>query len=275
MALTGYAFSRVQRDPLRVPDPEHGGGSTLCGITSDPTGRGFLLEEDKGAGGGGAGVTFDEKQQAKVNEIVQAEKAKLTAKLDDQKKLFDAQAAEFATLKESLGALQKAADTAREEGELKGKTDLEKLQHQFDKAQKQIKDGETTYTAKLAELTKSLETERGGRVDDAKRNWATSVLAAGAREGMSTYAIQALLNEGQFEIDDNRQVTKVTFEGGAYDKPAEVAAAFYKARPGFAKPVDGGTDHPRHARGGNGSGMDSHSSIAGAIGAGLAERSGA
>lgn len=267
-AISGYAFARPEIDPLRVPDCDRSESSTLCGI------RSLLYAPDDGNGGGGGGADDKKFSQADLDKAIGDRLGKLKAEKADLEARFTAQKTEFDAIKAQFGELSGAAEKAREEAELKGKSELEKLQIQFDKAQKKLAETETARQADLAKLTKDLEGERGGRIEDAKRNWATQVLASGAADGMSQYAIQALLSEGEFEIDENRQIKKVTFEGAVLEKPADVSTAFYKARPGFAKPAQGGSNQPRgNGAGGQGNGMDQATSIEGLLGAGLAARS--
>lgn len=248
-SLAGAIFRRPAFDALRMPDPDIGGGSNLCGITSDPTARGFLLSPEDGAGGG---VQFTPEQQAKVDAIVQKRLADTEKKHGDEKAALTAKLKELETLAGSvkdletkLAASEVEKQAAAEEAALKGKSDLEKLQHNFDKAQKAIKESEAKFAADMAKLTQERDAERNGRTDDAKLNWVTQALASGAAEGMSPYAIRALLDEGQFEIDDKRQITKVTFEGKTLEKQTDVASEFFKARPGFAKAPPGGAGTPR------------------------------
>ena len=270
LALTGQSATRPQFDALRVPEPS-GLGSTLCGITSDPTARGFLLSSD-----GDPAASGDEKKfsQADLDKIINERLGKEKVKFEEQKKLFTTQSAEFEKIKEQLAELQVSAERAREEGELKGKSELEKLQINFDKATKRIEAMTNEHKTSLAKMEQDLASERNGRVDDAKRTWATQVLSSGAADGVAPYAIQALLSEGQFDIDDKRQISRVTFEGGAYEKPADLAAAFYKARPYFAKAPEGGSNHPRGNGGGAnpGNGLGDHTSVESLLSAGMAQR---
>lgn len=272
MALSGQAFLRPEYDALRVPDPVSR-DSNICGVRDS-----FLFDQDNGAGGGGGGKKIPEELQGTVNEIVKGRLAEEAAKFDKERQGFAAKLKEFEPLAAQIADLQKRIGEADAEKQAaleaksnEGKSELQILQANFDKAQKTAKDIQAALDAKTNEFTKLLETERNGRVDDAKRNWATQVLAAGAADGMSEYAINALLAEGQFELDDNRRVKKVTFEGGVHEKPADVSAAFFKARPGFAKPPAGGSGD-RRGNSGNANQLEQHSSIEGLLGTGLDAR---
>lgn len=275
MALSGQAFVRPRFDPLAPIQEPVVRDRNVCGVRDS-----FLFAQDGDQAGGG-GVKFTPEQQAKVDEILKGRLAEVEAKNAKERDALTAKLKEFEPLAGQLTELQKKIaeaeaekQTALEQKSLEGKSELEKLQINFDKLQKKLKEDEASFAAKLAEHNKMLETERSGRIEDAKRNWATQVLASGAADGMSEYAINALLSEAQFELDDNRRVKTVMFEGGKHEKPADVAAAFYKARPGFAKPPPGGAGGNRGNGLGGGNGLESHSSIEGLLGAGLAARTG-
>lgn len=288
-SLAGAAFSRQRFDALRVPEPEHGGGS-ICGITSRALERGPLFAEgggdgggaggaggggDGGAGAGGAGGAGDGDKkfsQAEVNRMMQDRVSKATKELEAKDAQLTQLVKDMDVLKTQVAEAETIKQKALEDEQTKGMTAVQKAEHSLAQAQETIKTLKGEHTTALAKVTAELEAERNGRVDDAKRNYVTTVLAGGAATGMAGYAAAALLSEGEFHLDEKRQVTKVTFEGQAFDKPSELAAAFYKARPGFAKPVEPGTGNRGAGGAGQANGLESHQTVGSLLATGFQGR---
>jgi hypothetical protein len=211
--------------------------------------RGLLLNQEGAGGAGGGAVTFTAEQQAKVDQIVQERLAKAKAEAADAKKAHDALKAEFDGIKGKMDELSTAAATAREEAELKGKSDLEKLQHQYDKAQKLLKDQETAAAKKIADSEAAAKATESRLHDYVKRSAALSALSSGLADGAAEDAVQSFLSGAEVELDEKLGVKSIQFGGKTFDKPEEAAASFFTAKPHFAKAPAGGSGGPRTARG--------------------------
>jgi hypothetical protein len=210
--------------------------------------RGLLLDQDSGAGGGGGAVTFTPEQQAKVDQIIQERLAKAKAEAADAKKAHDALKAEFEGMRGKLDELGSAAEKAREEAELKGKSDIEKLQHQFEKAQKALKDQEAAAAKKIAEAEAAKSATEKNLQDYVKRNVALSALTGGLAEGAADDAVVSFLAGAEVELDEKLSVKSIVYGGKAFDKPEEAAASFFASKPHFAKAPPGGSGGPRNGR---------------------------
>jgi hypothetical protein len=227
--------------------------SLVCAIHQGLTLRERLLApETEGAGAGGAGAppTGGDKTftQQDLDRIVQERVGKLNEKLKGQ----EAQLQRLAEIEKKLAESDEREAKAREEAELRGKTELEKLQIQIQKAQKAREEAEGGWQKKLSEV-ESLKTQAEQRfVDHVKRSAVAEALnGVGLAKGAGRAAVGTFLSEAQIELGDDHQIKSITVGGKAFDKPGEAAKHFLTENPYFAEAPPGGSGHPR---GGNGAG---------------------
>lgn len=241
----------------------------IAGVTSRMLGRESLFAPDDGGGGGGGGSekTFT---QADVDRIVQER----VGKLKDQLKASEGLAAKLAEIEAKLAEADERETKAREEAELKGKTELEKLQIQLQKATDKSKLAESEWTKRLAEATAAAEAASGRHVEYVKRHLVTSALNdAGLAKGAGKAAALAFLTEAQLELDENHEIKSVAVAGKSFPKIGEAAAQFLTDNPYFKGPGPGGSGTPRNGNGApGGNALEQHTSVESLIGAGLAQR---
>jgi flagellar biosynthesis chaperone FliJ len=244
-AFDAAAFGRPAIDAMRVPDPSPVVGS-VCGITSRVLGRGLLMSADDGAGGGGDDKKFT---QADVNRMITERLGKANAEKADLEKRFGATVSELEAIKAQVAELSGAAEKAKEEAELKGKTDVEKAQVMLTKAQDRIKALESERDTIKSTLSADLEKAKNATIDYAKRQAITSAVSSQVADGMTKHAVRAILEEAQIELNDKYEPIKVTYDGKEFDKLDAFAGEFFKANQGFAKRPDGGSGHPLNSNG--------------------------
>lgn len=265
-ALSGPAFNSGRPDALRMSEPR--AASSICGATSLFGVRDVLRDENTGnEGPGGAG----DKQftQADVDKIVQDR----VGKLKDQLKAFEGTAAKLAEIEKKLLEADEREKSVREEAELKGKTEVEKLQIQLQKATEKSKLSESEWTKRLGELESAKTQAETKHVDYVKRHLITSALhGAGIAKGADKAATLAFLSEAQLELDENLEIKQVAVGGKSFAKIGEAAGAFLKENPFFAGSAPGGSGTQRGASGAPGS-REQHTSIESLISAGLNQAS--
>jgi hypothetical protein len=248
----GAPFARLQIDPFRIPDPDVGAGrSTICGVTNDPTVRGFLLAPD-GDGGSGGGGAFTAEQQAKVDEIVKREKASEKAKAEKQineltakLKELEPLAAKISEFEAKFADVEKEKAAAAEEAAMKGKTELEKKDIALSKLQTSIKEWEAKFAKAEADFKAQVESMNAQTITREKRRIATELLSSGAAEGMAKHAVREFLAEGDVELNEKFEPVKFTYDGRPFEKAADLVSEFYKLNKGMALPPEGGNGTPR------------------------------
>jgi hypothetical protein len=263
-ALSGPAFSRGRPDALRMSEPRT--ASSVCGVTSLFGVRDVLFNADGGNDGGGG----DDKRfsQADLEKIL----GERLGKEKEKVKALEAQVAKLAEIEKRLADADEREKTAREEAELKGKTELEKLQIQLQKSTEKSKAAESEWTKRLAELESEKQAAQSKHVDYVKRHLITSALhGAGIAKGADKAATLAFLAEAQLKLDENLEIKQVAVGGKSFQKLGEAAGAFLKENPFFAGNAGGGSGTPRNPNGGGAPALDQHGSIESLIGSGLAE----
>lgn len=268
VVFAGLAFGRDDRDPMRVPEPST--GSSICGITSLFAPRGVLFEEDKGGGGGGGEKTF---KQEDVDRIVQERVGKMKAQLD----AATAALAGLDEIKAKLAEADAAREEATEQEKLKGKTELEKLQHQLQKATEKSKLAEGEWSKRVTEAEAKAVEAASKHQDYVKRSHIQTALSkAGLAKGADKAAVLAFLAEAQSELDENHEFKTVAVGGKSFNKLDDAAKQFLTDNPFFAAPQGGGSGGSRNPMSPKGSiPLEQHSSAESLIGAGLASRSAA
>lgn len=253
---SGRTPESASRDPLALRMPRL--GSSLCQITASLSPREALFapEDENGAGGDGGGArTFS---QADVDRIVQERLAKQGEKI----KTLEAGNARLIEIEKKLLESDEREKTAREEAELKGKTEVEKLQIQVQKANEQLKAKDAEWQKKYGEV-EALKGQAETRfLDHVKRSAVSDALtSAGLLKGAGRDATLSFLSEAQIELSDDHQIKTITVGGKSFDKPQEAAKHFLTEKPYYAEPPQGGSGSPR---GGNGAaGGQPPSTIAG------------
>lgn len=205
----------------------------------------FAPEEESGAGGGASSEkTFT---QADLDRIVQER----VGKLKDQLKALGEQASRVSEIEKKLAEADAREQAAREEAELKGKSELEKLQHQLQKASEGRKSAESEWARKLAELETGKVQAEQRFVDHVKTNAVKDALrAAGLVAGADKAASLAFLTEAQIELGADMSFTSIAVAGKSFTSPVDAAKEFLAQNPYFAAAPQGGSGSPRSVGGG-------------------------
>jgi hypothetical protein len=246
--------------------------SSICQITSGYCGYERLLApegEAGGAGGGGGGdKTFT---QAELDRIVQERVAKQNEKI----KALEAGTARLAEIEKKLADADEREKKALEDAELKGKTELEKLQIQVQKANDSLKTRDADWQKKYGEI-EALKSQAEARFTEYVKTGAIkdALRSAGLAKGADKAAALAFMTEAQIELaEDGQSIQRLTVGGKSFDKPQEAAKHFISENPFFAEVPQGGSNSPR---GSNGAGapqaLEQHHSAESLIGAGLSQR---
>jgi hypothetical protein len=261
-AYAASAFQREVFDPLCMREPVVR-SATVCGALPWFALRDVLRSPDHDPAGGGK--TFS---QEEVNAIVGERVGKLKTQLDTA----TAALSELDSIKARLAEADAAREEQLEQEKLKGKTELEKLQHNLQKSTEQRKQLEADWAAKVAAAeqvaAKAADAHRGY----VQRHLVSSALAdAGIAKGASKAATLTFLSEAQIELDDNLEPKSVAVGGKSFAKLAEAAKQYLVDNPYFAGRSDGGSGAPRSPLGGNGSPqtVDQHPNIDSLLSAGL------
>ena len=197
--------------------------------------------EGGGAGGGASGGDAPKFTQADLDRVV----TERVRKLNDELKSLKGVAGEVETLKQRAAEFEAEKAKAAEEAELKGKSDLEKLQHQLKKAGESYKAYEAESAKKYAELEGKLKARESEHIGYVKKTLASEAILTGAAEGMGPYALEAFLREADIQLGEGNALVGVVYDGKPYEKPGDAAKAFFAKAPGFAKPPAGGSGGPR------------------------------
>jgi hypothetical protein len=262
-AFAASAFEREAFDPLRMREPV-ARSATVCNALPWFALPGVLRSPDGDPAPGG-GKTFS---QEELNAIVQERVGKLKVQLD-------AQAAALADL-DSIKARLAEADAAREEQleqeKLKGKSELEKLQHNLQKSTDKQKQLEAEWAAKVAAAEQNAAKAADAHRGYVQRHLVSSALSdAGIAKGASKAATLTFLSEAQIELDDNLEPKSVAVGGKSFTKLAEAAKQYLVDNPYFAGKQDGGSNSPRSPLNGNGGPqtVDTIANLDGLLSAGL------
>lgn len=234
-----------------------------CQITSAFCGHERLFAPEDGTGAGGSGAGGGEKTftQADVDRIVQER----VAKQNDRIKTLEASASRLTEIEAKLAEADERERKALEEAELKGKSELEKLQIQVQKANDQLKVRDVEWQKKFGEV-ETLKSQAEQRfLDHVKRSAVTDALmGAGALKTAGRDAALSFLSEAQIELGDDHQIKTITVGGKSFDKPADAAKHFLTEKPYYADAQPGGSGSPRNN--GGGGNAPAPSSIAGYFG---------
>lgn len=243
------ALERRWFDPLRVAAPSAPTGM-LCQITSvlSPRERLFAPDDDHGASGGGAGgeKTFT---QAELDRIVQDRVSKQNEKI----KALEAQSARLAEIEQKLLESDEREKAAREEAELKGKSEVEKLQIQIQKSTEAAKKLDAEWQKKYADVETQKAHAEKRFVDHVTRSAVSdALLSAGVHKTASQDAALSFLSSAQIELDEGHQIKGVIVGGKSFTSPAEAAKHFLTEKPYFAESSPGGSGTPRSGGAPNG-----------------------
>ena len=267
--IAAYAFGRNACDPFAIPDPDIGGGSSICGITQRGVGNERCHAPDDGSNGGNSAKKI-ELTQEELDAIVQ----KRVGPLQEKLKAKDALDAKVAELEKRLGEADAEKAKAAEEAELKGKSELDVMKIQLQKATEKSKVAEAEWQKRIAEATAQAESAAKDKQDYVRRHLVTSALNdAGLAKGAGKAAAMAFLAEAQIELTETQDGHKSIAVGGkSFDKPADAAKHFLTENPYFAAAPAGGAGTPRNANGGGTASVDQHTSLEGLLAAGLQQR---
>lgn len=245
---------------------------TILGLTRalSRSPMGVLRSPEGDGGGGGAGDGKISMTQADLDALIQKRVGPLTDKI----KASETALAKMADLEKRLSEADADKAKAAEDAEMKGKTELEQLRIQLQKATDKSKLAEGEWQKRIAEATALAETEKNSRLDYVRRNLVTSALNdAGLAKGAGKAAAMAFLAEAQIELTDTFDGAKSIAVGGkSFEKAADAAKHFLAENPYFAAVPAGGSGTPRGPGGGAQQPIDQHTDLAGLLSAGLAQR---
>ena len=213
------------------------GSGRICNVTSGVFGReAFLMSpDDTAAAGGGAGDTppaLTKEQQALFDSTLGKRLGEERARAAQDVEAAKAEQTKLA--KEHADAVAELAKI-REERELEGKTAAEKDKINADKAARAIERERLEADAKLKEAQ--------GRAEQSVAKLRDRDISAALGSGLDSSkvlpearakAIAALKFEAKVELDDDGNVTSVTYGGRSHKSAAEAAVEFLKDNPFFA-----------------------------------------
>lgn len=214
LALT-QALAHRPAAIVRSPEGEPGGG---------------------GGGGGGAGVGEAKFTQEQVNKIVQERLGKVQDELRAAKEI----AAKVTDLEKRLADADAEKQKAADEAEVKGKTELEKIQIQLKKAQDAFKADTDKWSRERAEFEGKLKESGQKLTDFVKRHHVLPHLASGAADGAAKVAEMAFFAEAQIELGEDNVLKSISVGGKSFEKAEDAAKHFYSTAPYLAKPPTSG-----------------------------------
>lgn len=208
------------------------------------------------------GKTFS---QEDVDRIVADRVKKLKGEVDSLR----ASVADIDTIKAKLADADAEREKAREEAELKGKSELEKLQHQLKKSDEARKASEADWTRQRTEYEAKVKQSADGLSDYVRRHNVQSALAeAGLTPKAAKAAVLAFMHEAQIEMGEANELKSIAVGGKTFDKPSDAAKHFLSENPFFAAAPAGGAGTPRPGNGGAPNAQPN--SLGGMLSAGLA-----
>jgi hypothetical protein len=261
-AYAASAFEREAFDPLCMREPV-ARSATVCNALPWFALPGVLRAPDGDPAPGGKTFSQDE-----VNTIVQERVGKLKVQLD----AATAALSELDSIKTRLAEADAAREEQLEQEKLKGKSELEKLQHNLQKSTEKQKQLEAEWQAKVAAAEQNAAKAADAHRGYVQRHLVSSALAdAGIAKGASKAATLTFLSEAQIELDDNLEPKSVAVGGKSFAKLAEAAKQYLTDNPYFAGKSDGGSGAPRSPLHGNGAQLpvDQHANIDSLLSAGL------
>lgn len=264
---TSNAPPRGPRWDALAPD-EPRASLSLCYISSALSPREALFApEGEGAAAGGEGAPAKTFTQADVDRIVQDRVGKLNERIKAQ----DTQLARLAEIEKKLAEADEREAKAREEAELKGKSELEKLQIQIQKSTEAAKKAEADWQKKLAEVETQKTHAEKRFLDHVTRSAVSDALSlAGVVKTGAQDAALSFLSSAQIELDEGHKVKTVVVGGRSFDNPVEAAKHFLAEKPHFAEAPPGGSGNPRNGTGAP-PGARTPTTVAGLLTQGLVE----
>lgn len=187
--------------------------------------------------------------QEQVNAIVSERVKKLQAQLDAASGLSK----ELEAIKAKLAEADEREKTAREEAELKGKSELEKLQIQLKKSTELFEATKRDHAKALADEQAKVQAATNGLSDYVRRHLVQSALAeAGVSPKATKDAVLAFMSEAQIELGETHDIKALAVGGKTFEKATEAAKHFLSEKPYFAAAPQGGNGTPRPNGGGAG-----------------------
>jgi hypothetical protein len=237
-AFSAASFDAFGMEPPRVGRSIcHAWNSVLC-----------APEGDGGSGGGGSGGgAGDEKKfsQADVDRIVGDRVKGMKAEIEG----FKARLGELDEIKQKLADADERETKAREEAELKGKSELDQLKIQL--AQDKYKTSEAEWQRKLSDAESGVKQANDRFVAHVQKSAVSDALnAAGLAKTAVKHAPGAFLSEAQIELDEHHAIKSVLYGGATYANVGEAAKQFLTDNPHFAPNAEGGAGTPRQNSGG-------------------------
>jgi hypothetical protein len=205
--------------------------SSICNIWNE------VLRNADGEGGAGGGEPARTFTQDQVNDIIKIR----VGKLNDELKAAKDGLARLAEVEARLAKADEDAKAALDAKELEGKSELEKLKINLDKANKAAAAKEAEWAKKYADAEGATKAEREKFVAHVTRSTLTEALAASGALGTAIGdATLSLLSEAQIERDENAGIKSITVGGKSFEKAADAAKHFLSTKPFYAAPAKGG-----------------------------------
>lgn len=247
MAAEPDAFEAERFDGPRFVDKQ------TCRIFAHGVGRERCFAPDDGGGGagaGGGGGSGDEKKftQADIDRIVTDRLKKASGELTALQAKVQEQATalgELGEIKKKLEDADKRETAAREEAELKGKTELERLQIAITKLTDAGKQKDAALQAKDQEWQ-----QKHGALSTAFDDHVKTQLAAAALLGAKVHGAAAadaammFMRSAAIDLDEKRGIKSVSIDGTPFSDLKSAAAEWLKTKPWYAEAQPGGSGTP-------------------------------
>lgn len=175
--------------------------------------------------------------QADLDKVLGERLAKEREKFKD----YDAVKAQLAEITEKLAKSDEERQAALEAKELEGKSELEKLKINLEKANKTAAEQAAAWAKKHADAESAAKSAYERFIGERKSNLVTNALvASGVRADVAEDALYIFMRDASFEIGEDHSIKGITVGGKAFEKAADAAKHFLTTKPTYAQPPKGG-----------------------------------
>jgi len=153
---------------------------------------------------------------------------------------------EHAAAQEALAARETELGTIREETELKGKSELERLQHQIEKLTQGSRKTEQEWAQKVSAAEKQAASAAEKHVSYLKRSQiSTALVGAEVVPAALDDALGSFLATADIDTDEDGKIVRVLVGGKPFASTIDAAKHFLAEKPHFAKAAPGGAGGKR------------------------------
>jgi len=157
-------------------------------------------------------------------------------------------AQEHKATQEALAARETELQTIRDDVELNGKSELERLQHQIEKLTSGAKKTEHEWSQRLATAERAASDASEKHISYLRRTQVSSALvAAEVVPAALDDALGSFVAAADIESDDAGNITSIIVGGKPFTSAADAAKHFLSEKPHFAKAAAGGSGTKRRA----------------------------